>query len=157
MPQCSPGYTDEIQNPGKEARKERKWVFTEHLPRLHISHLPFLQIPTTKLRGTSQIYLFCHSGYRGSQEPSPLVRTTLLMGIPRWLSGRVCLNCRRLRFDPWAAKIPWRRERQPPLSHKESDMTEVTEHAWTHPSGWRLSGPDAPCPWRPRENHPEGE
>ena len=43
------------------------------------------------------------------------------------------------------------------LSHKELDTTEVTEHACTHPLDWRLSGPEAPCPWRPWENRPEGE
>ena len=26
---------------------------------------------------------------------------------------RICLQCRRPRFDPWVGKIPWRRERQP--------------------------------------------
>ena len=28
---------------------------------------------------------------------------------------RVCLQCRRPRFDPWVGKIPWRREWQPTL------------------------------------------
>ena len=60
---------------------------------------------------------------------------------PWWLSGKVCLQCkrcRRRRFDPWVGKIPWRRERQPTLEflpgeshgqrslagYKESDTTE---------------------------------
>ena len=31
-----------------------------------------------------------------------------------WLSWlRICLQCRRPRFDPWVGKIPWRRERLP--------------------------------------------
>ena len=56
---------------------------------------------------------------------------------------RICLQCRRPRFDPWVRKIPWRRKWQPtpvfwpgeshgqrslagysPQDHKESDMTE---------------------------------
>ena len=36
------------------------------------------------------------------------------LGLPRWLSGkRICLQrrrCRRHRFDPWVAKMAWRRE-----------------------------------------------
>ena len=55
----------------------------------------------------------------------------------------VCLQCRRPGFDPWVAKIPWRRKWQPtpvflpgkshgwrslvgysPWGHKESDTTE---------------------------------
>ena len=57
---------------------------------------------------------------------------------------------KRLRFNPWVWKIPWRRAWQPipvflpgkfdgqrsledynPQGHKESDMTEATELAWT--------------------------
>ena len=31
--------------------------------------------------------------------------------LPWWLSReRICLQCRRRRFDPWVGKIPWRRE-----------------------------------------------
>ena len=31
--------------------------------------------------------------------------------LPRWLRLlRICLQCRRPRFDPWVGKIPWRRE-----------------------------------------------
>ena len=41
-------------------------------------------------------------------------------------------------FDLWVGKIPWEREWQKslvgcsPWGHKESDMTEATEHACTH-------------------------
>ena len=66
-------------------------------------------------------------------------------GLPRWLSDKesVC-QCKRLRFDPWVRKIPWRRKWEPtlvflsreshgqrnlegysPWGHKESDTTEV--------------------------------
>jgi len=27
--------------------------------------------------------------------------------------GRICLKCRRPRFNPWTRKIPWRRKWQP--------------------------------------------
>ena len=63
---------------------------------------------------------------------------------PWWLSRyRICLQCRRSRFDPWVGKIPWRRKWQPtpaflpgefqgqrslagysPRGHKESDTTD---------------------------------
>ena len=40
-----------------------------------------------------------------------------IIGLPRWLSGKEssyqCRRCRRLGFDPWVRKIPWRREWQP--------------------------------------------
>ena len=61
------------------------------------------------------------------------------------LTVRICLQCRRLVFDPWVGKIPWSRAWQPtPVfwpgkshgqrsleghslqGHKESDMTETT-------------------------------
>ena len=70
-----------------------------------------------------------------------------LEGLPRWLSGKefACKSrrCRRLGFNPWVQKIPWRRKWQPtpvflpreshgqrslvgcsPWGHKESDMTD---------------------------------
>ena len=60
---------------------------------------------------------------------------------------RICLQGRRPRFDSWAGKIPWRRERLPtpifwsgefhglfsPWSHKESDVTE--QLSLHHPQG----------------------
>ena len=70
----------------------------------------------------------------------------------RWY--RICLQCRRYRFNPWVEKIPWRREWLPTpvflpgefqgqrslvgyIVHgviKESDMTEQHTHvcAYTH-------------------------
>ena len=34
------------------------------------------------------------------------------LGLPWWLSWyRICLQCRRLGFNPWVGKIPWRRKR----------------------------------------------
>ena len=36
------------------------------------------------------------------------------LGLPRWLrQQRICLQCRRSRFNPWVGKIPWRREGLP--------------------------------------------
>ena len=65
----------------------------------------------------------------------------LSTNLIRWY--RLCLQCRRPRFNPWLGKIPWRREWLPtpvflpgefygqkslvgysPWSHKESDMAE---------------------------------
>ena len=35
----------------------------------------------------------------------------ICMGFPWWLRWyRICLQCRRLQFDPQVGKIPWRRE-----------------------------------------------
>ena len=71
------------------------------------------------------------------------------MGFPGGTSGKEpacqCRRCKRLGFDPWVGKIPWRRAWQPtpvflpgeshgqrspmgygPWDHKESDMIEAT-------------------------------
>ena len=74
------------------------------------------------------------------------------LAFPGGTSGKepACQRRRRKRhrFDPWVRKIPWRKAWQPspvflsreshgqrslaghsPWGHRESDMTEVTEHA----------------------------
>ena len=68
----------------------------------------------------------------------------ILHGLPSHLSDKESsCQCRRLRFNPWVRKTPWRRKRQPtsvflpgeshgqrnlagysPWGHKESDTTE---------------------------------
>ena len=71
------------------------------------------------------------------------------MGFPAGASGKEptcqCRRCKRLRFDPWVGKIPWRRKWQPtgiflpgkshgqkslagyrPQGHKQSDTTVHT-------------------------------
>ena len=73
-------------------------------------------------------------------------------GLPWWLRWwRICLQCRRLRFDPWVGKISWWREWTPtpiflprkshrqeslegysPWYCKESDMTECLTHTCTY-------------------------
>ena len=38
--------------------------------------------------------------------------------LPRWLSGKICLQCRlhrKCRLSPWVGKIPWNRKWQPTL------------------------------------------
>ena len=64
---------------------------------------------------------------------------------------RICLQYRRLRFDPWVRKISWRGKWQPtavflpekcheqrslvsysPWGHKESDMTEQLSLSLSH-------------------------
>ena len=74
------------------------------------------------------------------------------MGFPGGSDGkRICQQCRRLRFNPWVRKIPWRSDWLPtpvflpgesnrqrslagyPLKgHKESDVSEWLTHTHTH-------------------------
>ena len=58
----------------------------------------------------------------------------LVGGIPGDSDGkRVCLQCRRPRFDPWVKKIPWRRERQPlQYSCLENAMDRAAWRAIVH-------------------------
>ena len=88
----------------------------------------------------------------------PQVSIPLSIGklLPSWLSGKEsacqCRRHRRLGFDPWVGKIPWRRKWQctpvflpgkfhgqkslagyNPWGLKETDMTERT-HTHTHTS-----------------------
>ena len=74
-----------------------------------------------------------------------------MQGLHRWLSGKESeCQCRRLGFDPWVGKIPWRSKWQltqvflsgeshgqrsllgySPWGRRELDMTKVTEHIRT--------------------------
>ena len=78
------------------------------------------------------------------------------MGFPSGASGKETLSQdqrrKRQGFDPWVGKIPWRTWQPTPVflpreshgqrslagygqqSHKELDMTEVTEHACRYTS-----------------------
>ena len=52
-------------------------------------------IPTTTLGGEYIYYLYCIDD----------------RGLPWWLNDKEsACQCRRLRFNPWVRKIPWRRE-----------------------------------------------
>ena len=48
-------------------------------------------------------------------KPSELIDiTSVSFELPWWLRRwRICLQCRRLEFNPWAGKIPWRRKWPP--------------------------------------------
>ena len=86
-----------------------------------------------------------------SRERNSKWRAQLGQRLPRRLSGKVsacqCRRCRRLRFDAWVRKIPWRRKWQPtpvfllgeshrpqrlvdcsPWGHKELAVTVHTAH-----------------------------
>ena len=75
---------------------------------------------------------------------APPGKSYIISYVNWWLRWqRICLQCRRPRFDPWVRKIPWRRKWQPtpaflpgeshgerrlggysPWGHKESDMAQ---------------------------------
>ena len=41
----------------------------------------------------------------------PIEIATKLLGLPRWLNGKESpWQCRKLGFNPWVRKIPWRRK-----------------------------------------------
>ena len=59
--------------------------------------------------------------------------TEWLMGLPWWLRWwRIYLQCRRLGFDPWVRKTPWRREWQ---------FTPVFLPGESHGLAWRIPPP----------------
>ena len=92
-----------------------------------------------------------HKGRENRLRPWRWVLLSLFGGFPGGASGKEpASQCRRhksCRFNPWVEKIPWRRAWQPtpgvlpgeshgqrslvgysPWGHRESDMTEETEH-----------------------------
>ena len=59
-----------------------------------------------------------------------------LFGFPWWLRWyRMCQQCRKPRFDPWAGKIPWRREWQPTAGFLPKESHGQRSLAGYHPCG----------------------
>ena len=56
-------------------------------------------------------------GLKESDTIELLNSSMLLLGLPRWLSGKEpacqCRRHKRCGFNPWVGKIPWRRARHP--------------------------------------------
>ena len=92
------------------------------------------------------VVLWCLKSFEKLIKPLSLFRLciSLILGLHEWCSGKeLACQCRRLRFNPWARKIPWRRIWQPtpvflpweshcqrslegysPCSCKDTDTTE---------------------------------
>ena len=93
------------------------------------------------------------------KNPLWYISVYILSGFWGGVSGKEptcqCRRCKRLRFNPWVRKIPWRRVRQPtkvflpgkfygqrslvgysPWGHKESDTTESDLAHSMHTSCW---------------------
>ena len=63
--------------------------------------------------------------------------------LHRWLSGKesTC-QCRRLRFNPWVGKIPWRRKWQPTLIFLPGKSHEPRSLVGYSPCGCKRAGQD---------------
>ena len=60
-------------------------------------------------------YVLANLNHREMEQPQDqfitYIHTHIHMGFPGGSDGkRIRLLCRRSRFNPWAGKIPWRRE-----------------------------------------------
>ena len=76
------------------------------------------------------------------------------LGAPWWLSAKEstcqCRRCRRLGFDPWVRKIPWKREWQPIpvfLPEKSHGQRSLVGYSWWN---WRVR-----CDWVPTHSRLE--
>ena len=87
------------------------------LPTMNIPHQRGKCVTTDELAVThhchsepmvyTRVYLGCCTFYAFTQKYAPL-------WLPSWPSGKestcLCRRHRRLEFDPWVEKIPWRRK-----------------------------------------------
>ena len=116
--------------------------------------------------------LMSMGSHRVGHNWSDLAAATLFWGFPSSTSGKEstcqCRRRKRLRFNPWVRKIPWRTAWQPtpvflpgescgqrslvghsPWGRKESDMTEATEHTCPQPNKVWFSKA-----WKGQSTHP---
>ena len=72
--------------------------------------------------------------------------TPALIHICYWLRWqRICLQCRRPRFDPWVGKIPWGREQLPLLQY--SGLENSTDRG-----AWQATGHGVAKSWTQLSN-----
>ena len=135
----------------KERKKERKKVNSLSHVQLFVDPMD-CSLPGSSVHGIFQARVLewgAISYSRGSSRPgSPTLQADALPseppGKPQW--KRICLQCRRHRFDPWVGKSPPRGGHSNPLQysclentmdrgawratvhgvHKELEMTEAT-------------------------------
>ena len=75
----------------------------------HTTSTPLKRIDFHPIRW-SQVRLFL----KHTLESGHLGHDTHKTGLPRWLGSKEsACQCKRIRFDPWVGKIPWRRAWQP--------------------------------------------
>ena len=68
-----------------------------------------------------------------------MVGYKISLGLPRWLRRyRICLQCGRLGFNPWAGKIPWRRECLPTPVFLPGEFHEQKSLVGYSPQGRRV-------------------
>ena len=93
-----------------------------------------------------KVYMFiCYMSHCEKTTPVKLINIyisqnyllPLLLGLPRWLSGKEstcqCRREKRLGFNPWVRKIPWRRRWQPlQYSYLENPMDRGAWWAMVH-------------------------
>ena len=77
----------------------------------------FFQLLPSDLKRTNVSPLFLFTLFHLSakaQNPCLVILNSVAnnaLGLPWWLSGKEsACQCRRLRFNPWVRKIPWRRK-----------------------------------------------
>ena len=65
----------------------------------------------------------------------------IIAGLPWWCSGKeFACQCRRLGFDPWVEKIPWRRKRQPTPGFLPGEFCRQRNLVGYSPQGHKQSG-----------------
>ena len=82
--------------------------------------------------------VYSENTFKASHAPS--YHFTFSPGLLWWLSGKVsvcqCRRLKRLRFDPWVGKIPWRRAWQPIpvflLGKSHGQRSLVGPSSWDH-------------------------
>ena len=115
----------------------------ESQTRLSDFHMSHLLHETTGLR----VRVMSLSVTPGSPRPgSEFNSWAVNEQLPRWLDGKgptcQCRRCRRLRFDPWVRKIPWRKAWQPTPVFLPGDSHGQRRQVGCSPQGRIRAGHD---------------
>ena len=96
---------------GLECKPGASW--SELLRRDWAIHIPIhWSLYSVRRKESWKMEVRCLLALAASLQYSLLTKRNI--GLPWWLRQQgICLQCRRLKFNPGVGKIPWGRERQP--------------------------------------------
>ena len=113
-------------------------IFLQHI----LASSPTLLPPHHRIHILLKLFIICIQSKKSNPE-TLIIFASNNYNLHMWLSGKesTC-QCRRLRFNPWVRKIPWRRKWQPTLIFLPGKSHDHRSLVGYSPCGCKRAGQD---------------